>query len=184
MHRTIILFVMILFLTSPAGAAEKNSESETQNVRVVNFPATQKVYGEVAIRGPLRQSLFDRREQIIIPPVDRYDTNNLIQVDPIQTDGFNTVVLSLQGEVKSEQFAPGTVGAILVPDEKPILHTFNEDRTILFPLEVQTEIEPGDNRYFTSKSASQVVGFPRYRVYLYNSSDKSVEINLYVYLTN
>ncbi len=180
----LILLLFVIIIASPANAEQEDAKGKTQNVKVVNLPKTQNVDGAVAIKGLIRHSFLDRREQVLIPPVQRDDTNNLIEVGSIQADGFTSVILSLQGEVKSTTFTPGTVGAILVPDEKPIIYAFTQDRTILFPLEVKTEVKPGKYRYFTSETTSQVVGFPKYRVFLYNSTDKSVEVNLYVYLTN
>ena len=38
--------------------------------------------------------------------------------------------------------------------------------------------------YFASNQNRAPVAFPRYRAYFYNSSDKTVTVNLYAYLTN
>ncbi len=181
--KTLIQALVIVLLASPLLAYQGDSEGKIQGVQVVNFPKIQKVEGAVAIKGRIKHSELERREKIVVPPVRRKDTSNLIEVDPIHAEGFTSAVLSLQGELKSTNFTPGTVGAIFVPDEKPVIHALIEDRAILFPLEVKTWVDPGPYRYFTSESTSVTVGFPRYRVFLYNSTNKSVEINLYMYLT-
>ena len=38
--------------------------------------------------------------------------------------------------------------------------------------------------YFASTANRVLIGFPRYRTYFYNTSDKTVTVNLYAYLTN
>lgn len=181
MQRVIIL--LVIFVAVPAIAIQDDSRVKIQNVRVINLPKTQKIDGTIEIKG-FKHSFLDRREKIIIPPVQRSNTNNLTDVGVVQADGFTSVILSLQGEVQSKSFTPGTVGAILIPNEKPIISAFTQDQAILFPLEVKTDVVPGLFRYFSSKPTKQMVGFPQYRIFLYNSTDKSVEVNLYIYLIN
>ncbi len=183
MHK-IILALFAILIAIPVSAIEGDSQETTQNVRVVNLPETQNIDGSVEVNGLIKHSFLDRREKIIIPPAQRSDTNNLTEAGVVEADGFTSVVLSILGEVKSTTFSPGTIGAILVPDEKPIIHAFTQDQSILFPLEVKTDIAPETFRYFSSEPTKQMVGFPRYKIYFYNSTNKSVEVNLYMYLIN
>jgi len=182
--RRLILVALLISIAVAGFAFQEDSKEKTQNVRVVNLPKTQNIDGSVEIKGLIRHSFLDRHERIIIPPVQRNETNSLTEVGVVRTDGFTSAVLSLQGEVKSSSFTPGTVGAILIPDEKPIIQAFTQDQAILFPLEVKTAIKPEDQLYFSSEPTKQMVGFPRYRIFLYNSTNKSVETNLYIYLIN
>ena len=182
--RKIILSVLLILIAFPAIGTAETSQETIQNVRVLNLPETQNVDGSVEIKGLIKHSLLARREKIIIPPSQRSDTNNLTEAGELETDGFTSIILSILGEAKSESFTPGAIGAILVPDEKPIIRAFLQDQAILFPLEVKTEIIPETLRFFSSESEKQTIGFPRYKVYLYNSTNKSVEASLYMYLTN
>lgn len=176
-----ILAILVWF---PSFARAEATNKGVQDVRVVNLPETQKVDGAVAIKGMIRHSATDRKEHIIVPTSQRDNIDSLTYAGRIRADGFTSIVLSLQGQVQSDTFTAGKVGALLIPDEKPILRALTNDKTILFPLEVNTDVAPGASPYFTSKSTKQVVGFPEYLVYLYNSTSKNVELNLYMYLTN
>jgi hypothetical protein len=182
--KNIILTLITILIVVPTAAIGDVSKETTQNVRVVNLPKTQNIDGSVEVKGLISHSFLDRRERIIIPPAQRSETNNLTEAGVVEADGFTYVVLSILGEAKSTVFTPGTIGAILVPDEKPIIDAFTQDQSILFPLEVKTDIDSETFRYFSSEPTKQLIGFPRYRIFLYNSTNKSVEVNLYMYMTN
>ena len=64
------------------------------------------------------------------------------------------------------------------------IRALRQDSVVLFPLEVTVEIPLGSPGWINAESRSFQVAFPRYRVYLYNTSDKSVATTVYVYLTN
>lgn len=164
--------------------AATSAERGVQQVEVINFPEVQHFEGDLQVKGPIAHSQLLRRTQIIVPPVPRDDTTNLIQVEPVETAGFTNAVLNLQGEIKSGNFSPGEVGVVLIPEEEAVLRAFREDGSILFPLEISTRPSPGGPRYFTAKTVRSEVGFPRYRIYLYNGTDKSAELNVYLYLTH
>jgi hypothetical protein len=74
------------------------------------------------------------------------------------------------------------VGAILVPEEEPIQKVLEERGQVQFPLEVKAT-PPLRALYFTSTPTRATVAFPRYRVLLYNATDKTVKVNLFAYLT-
>ncbi len=54
---------------------------------------------------------------------------------------------------------------------------------ILFPLEVTAPGVSIDTPYFASSQPRYTVGFQAYRVLLYNTTDKTVTVNLFAYLT-
>lgn len=118
----------------------------------------------------------------MVQPVSRSNTTNLVQGEPVATDGFTVAILNLQGEVKGTGFTPGQVGAVLIPDERPVISAFNEDGQYIFPLEISARAAPGGPRRFAAETERTLVGFPRYRLFLYNETDRSVEVNLYIYL--
>lgn len=157
---------------------------QVQEVFVTNFPAVQEVQGKVGIEGTMSHGEFQRREGIVVPPAGRTETTNLVLAGTLEAQGFTAVVLSLQGEVKDTVFNPGKVGALLIPDEEPIVRALREDERLQFPLEVTAQVAPTESTFFASDPAPRRIAFPRYRIYLYNSSNKSVEANLYLYLTN
>jgi hypothetical protein len=157
---------------------------EIQQVLVHNFPEVQEVKGTVRVDGPIVHSGFLRREAVIVSPARRGDVTNLTPAGVIETAGFTGAVLSIEGEVRDSHFDPGTVGAVLVPDEGPVLDALRVDGRIEFPLEVVAGVEPQKGSRFSSEPTVRPIAFPRYRVFLYNGSNKSVEANLYVYLTN
>jgi len=155
-----------------------------QQVFVTNFPDLQRIEGEVSVRGPIRQAAQVAIKDIVVPPVGPKDTQRLIQAGTLATDGFSQIVLSLSGQIKGEVVRPGSVGAILVPEEDLIQRAFDEKGEMQFPLEVVASSVSGASPYFASNQPRFQIGFPRYRVLLYNTSAKAVSVNLYAYLTN
>jgi hypothetical protein len=180
----LILVVVGILVFVPGPKAEYGSSDSASDVTVTNFPDVQKVEGDVTVKGPLSHARLVRKESIIVPPSRRGDPTQMVQAGEVTTDGFSHVVLSLQGEVADAGYRGGTVGAVLVPDEEPVIRALNQAGRIEFPAEVVAQLVPGTGGYFGSKPTDNVVGFPRYRVYLYNSSGHGVQANLYVYMTN
>ena len=108
----------------------------------------------------------------------------MVYAGSIETEGFTSVLISLQGEIRSDVFSAGTIGVILIPDEKAILRTLREAKRIQFPIECKVHTKSGDPIYFESEQVQQRVAFSRYKMYLYNTSNKSVEANVFLYLSN
>jgi hypothetical protein len=102
----------------------------------------------------------------------------------VESDGFTAMVLSLQGQIKGEVFRAGTVGVYLLPDDDPIVRAFEEKGVMQFATEVNAAGVSGASPFFASNSSRAQIAFPRYRTYFYNTSDKTVTVNLYAYLTN
>jgi hypothetical protein len=53
-----------------------------------------------------------------------------------------------------------------------------------FSTEINAPGVSGAAPYFASNNSRAPIAFPRYRTYFYNTSDKTVTVNLYAYLTN
>src|SRR5574341_1455056 len=51
-----------------------------------------------------------------------------------------------------------------------------------FPIECKVHTKSRDPIYFESEQVQQLVAFPRYKMYLYNTVNTSVEANVYLYL--
>ena len=178
---TLFLLSLVAVLT-PSGRA---ATQEIQRVFVTNFPETQKVRGTVGVEGTVRHGALVSVKEIQVPPVDPKETGRLIDGGIVQTDGFTSVVLSLTGQTQGKVVrSGGAIGAILTPEEESIVAAFEEDGQVQFPLEVAATLTSLPLRSFASNQARFTIGFPRYRVRLYNTTEKTATINLFAYLTN
>jgi len=172
-----------VLLLSQAPAPSSSAEDLDQVV-VTNFPKVQQVAGSVRVAAPVPQSELVRRLDVIVPPVDRAATTQLVDAGIVEAAGFTHAVLSLRGEVQGNLTQPGTAGALLVPQEDPVIRALQEEGHFEFALEVQAAVTRDHRGTFASDQPRFALGFPRYRLLLYNTSDRSVEADVYVYLTN
>lgn len=155
---------------------------QVRQVLIANFPDSQEIHGTVAVNKPIPAAVAFRREEVVVPPIDRLETGALIDGGVLETAGFTTVDLSLQGEVRGTQPRDGEVGAILLPDEPAVLRAFLEGPEIQFSLEVDAPINAQTVPFVDSEQIVRSIGFPRYRIFFYNTSNRTVEVNLYGYL--
>jgi len=171
----------VLFVLSPAGIA---LSQEVQSVMVTNFPKVFHVDGSVGIDGPVCHSKFVALREVVVPPVSPKDSIRMVQGGVVSSDGFTAMVLGLQGQIKGDVYRPGTVGVFLLPDEEAIVHAFEEKGVMPFATELNATGVSAASPYFSSSTNRAQIAFPRYRTYFYNTSDKTVTVNLYAYLTN
>ena len=155
-----------------------------QSVLITNWPKYWDVKGAVSIDGPVKLAKGLAVRDVVVPPVNPKETVRLIQGPTLETDGFTNMVLSLQGQIKGEVYRQGTVGVFLLPDEEPIVRVFDEKGVMQFAAEVNAAGVSSASPYFASNQPKVPVAFSRYRTYFYNSSDKTVTVNLFAYLTN
>ncbi len=181
MHRKPLAAIFAILALIPAGEAIAQS---TQRVHVVNFPDIQEIRGEVNVKGALRLSDMSSFTGIMVPPVAPTETTRLVSAGILMADGFSNVVLSLYGQVKGSVTREGSVGALLIPKEQRIEEAFNELGQIHFSLEVSAPGIGAETAYFASGQPRYVIGFQSYNVLLYNTTDKTVTVDLYAYLTN
>ena len=186
MKKPVVLSLLLVaaagvFVLTPLGTA---LAQEVQSVVVTNFPRVFAVSGSVSIEGPVKQAKFTAVREVVVPPVNPKDTVRLIQGGIVETDGFSSMVLGLQGQIKGEIFRPGTVGVYLLPDEDAVVKVFEEKGQMPFASELAVGGVSAASPYFASSANRVEIGFPRYRTYFYNTSDKTVTVNLYAYLTN
>lgn len=174
------LAAVLLLVQAPS----PGSADAPERVLVTNFPEVQRVDGSVSVPEPVPQSALFRRRDVVVPPIDRSTTTQLVEAGTLEAAGFTHAVLSVRGEVQGNLVQEGVVGLVLVPDEEPIVRALLEEGRFEFALEVQTGLRRADRGHFASDQPRLALGFPRYRMYLYNSSDRSVEADLYVYLTS
>ncbi len=175
------LAALALFLFSPW--LDAHSRQPSRIVEVSNLPEVVQIEGKVSVVGTIDHGDFSRRLSLIVPPVGRHEVNDLVVAEALETEGFSHVGLSLQGEVRGTVLRAGAVGAVLVPDEEPVLKAMREYGALQFPLEVTTTLAQGHDAVFSAQQ-HLALGFPRYRIYLYNSTDRTLDVNLYLYLTH
>jgi hypothetical protein len=177
----ILCTLLLLALLLPPGRA---LSQEIQAVLVTNFPELQKVEGTVQVEGIVRHGTAKRFREIAVSPAKPTDTRRLTPGGILETDGYTSMILGLAGEFQTMVPRPGTVGAILLPDEEPIVRVFQEEGQMEFPQEIQASAASAKSGYFSSEPGKFTIGFPRYRIFFYNTTDRPVEVKLYVYLTN
>jgi hypothetical protein len=178
----VVLGAALLLFFTPTG--EVASQSQVRQVFVTNFPHPTHVEGEVTIKDPVQLAELVTFEDIIVPPVKPTDTTRLVEAGTLVTDGFPNVVLSLHGQVKGDVFTVGEVGAMLIPDQETIQEAFNEQELVHFAMRTFASGVSTKTPYFASDQPRFIVGFQAYKVFLYNTTDKTVTVNLFAYLTN
>jgi hypothetical protein len=176
----VVTAAALLVVVLPGSAVAQ----EARRVLVTNFPDVFSVTGKVTIEGPVKLAKMESLHDVVVPPVNPKDTIRLVQGGSVDSNGFTSMVLSLQGQIKGDVFRAGTVGVFLLPDEEAIVHAFEEKGIMQFATEINASGVSGATPYFASNSTRSPVAFPRYRTYFYNTSDKTVTVNLYAYLTN
>ena len=176
---SLCLGALLLFFLLGADAAD-----EIQRVFVTNFPKVQQVSGTVSVDGTIRHAIPRYFKEIVVPPVNPSEVSRLIGGGTLEADGFTSVVLALNGQSQGKVLKSGVVGVILVPDEESVMRVFEEEAKAQFPIEIKTAALTGSSPYTASESQHFLVGFPRYRIWLYNTSDRTVSANLFAYLTN
>ena len=170
----------LVLLLLPVGQA---ISEDVLQVVITNWPTTQTVEGEMVVTAPVPLAAQVSFLEIIVPPVPRKETTRLIDAGTLVTSGFPSIVLSLHGEVRGRAQKPGVVGVILLPDEESIQDAFDDQGAIHFGLETQATGINARTPYFASDQPRYSLAFSRYRILLYNTTDKTVSANLYAYLT-
>jgi len=177
----ILCALLILNFLLPSGRV---LSQEIQRVLVTNFPDLQKVEGRVTVEGIVRHGTPRRFTEVTVSPAKPSETRRLTPGGTLDTEGYTSMVLGLSGQFKTSLPHAGDVGAILLPDEEAVLRAFNDDGRFQFTQEIKALAVAGFSPYFASKPESFTIGFPRYRIFFYNTTDRTVGVNLYVYLTN
>ena len=177
----VIVVLGSFLVVLPVGSA---SSDEIQDVAVVNFPDLQQVAGTVSVAGPVRHAVLQSLKGILVSPVGPEETTRLMDGGVLETDGFISVVLSLNGRPKGKIVSSGRIGAILIPEQESIARVFEEEGKAQFALEISAALSPEEAGSFASSPKRSTVAFPRYRVWLYNTGERAVTVNLFAYLTN
>lgn len=149
---------------------------------VVNLKDPHPVEGRVTIPVPVPHGSVQSLLDVVVAPAPRSETSLWTEAGMLETDGFTSIVLSFHGQFRGNPAAPGTIGMVLVPEEENLLRAFAEGEVHL-ALETLAEGVPDGRLYFSGTEAGLAIAFPRYRVFLYNTTDRSAAVNLFAYLT-
>lgn len=180
---TVVVALVVLLALATAGWLFAQGPQRIARVFVTNLASPQPVQGEVGIQGTIRHARLVSLDEAVVSPAQRYETTQLTDAGVLKTDGFTRVVLSIQGQIKGRPARDGEIGAVLIPEEEPILRAFVEDGQIQLPLEVAAGVVANQESYFSASRAELPIAFPSYRLLLYNSTDKTASVNVFAYLT-
>ncbi|MDY7094941.1 MAG: hypothetical protein SX243_18360 [Acidobacteriota bacterium] len=180
---TVILVLTVLLSLATAGWLFAQGPQRIARVFVTNLASPQPVQGEVEVQGTIRHARLVSLDEAVVSPAQRFETTQLTDAGVLKTDGYTHLVLSVQGQIKGRPARDGEIGAILIPEEEPILRAFVEEGQIQLPLEVAAGIAANQEAYFSASQADLPIAFPSYRLLLYNSTDKTASVNVFAYLT-
>ena len=120
---------------------------------------------------------------LMIPPIERSETTNLIDAGVIETDGYSHMTLNLAAELKGHAGKKGVIGVILIPDAAPFGHVYRTLGLIPASVEYVVGASPDGGSYVMAEQRTFDVGFPRYRALLYNSTGTSATVAFFAYRT-
>jgi hypothetical protein len=176
---------VVLSIAALAGLAFAGSVGYQELSRsfVVNLKDPHPIEGTVSVGAPIphssTQSLFD----VVVAPAARDEPTLWTEAGTLETEGFTSVVLSFHGQFRGNPSGTGAIGLVLVPEEENVLRAFGEGEVHL-ALDAVAEPVPDGRQYFSGSRAGLAIAFPRYRVFLYNTTDRSAAMNIFAYLTH
>jgi len=150
-------------------------------VAVTNFPEVQQVSGRVVVSEPIPQTRFETKKALVAPS-ELSDTNHLTDAGTIDTAGFTHVTLSLSASLQGSA-QTGMVGVVLLPDVPEVATALRSYGALQFGLRAEAQLRSSQASLFSSESSTFRLGFPRYRVLLYNSTQRTADATLFVYLS-
>lgn len=126
-------------------------------------------------------ALIEKRG-IVVNPVDRSQIQSLVDAGTIETEGYSDIVLNMAGMPSAANRKAGVVGAILIPDIPPFDEAFHKWGILPAVIELTADVRAGETS-FIAKQKRFDVGFPRYRILFYNTTDSNMTVAVFVYRT-
>ena len=120
---------------------------------------------------------------LMIPPIERSETTNLIDAGVVETDGYTHMTLNLAAELKGPAAKKGVIGVILIPDVEPFGRAYRTLGLIPASVDFVVGAGPGGGSYAMAEQKTVEIGFPRYRALLYNSTGSSATVAFFAYRT-
>lgn len=127
-------------------------------------------------------SLVGIRE-VAVPMCRRTDVRSLLDAGVFSAEGFTSLVMNLAGQLRGADLAGGDVGAMLIPDVSPFDRAYANMGLLPASLEISTKVSTRTSPYFMATQQRADVGFPRYRVLLFNETNSPVSVSFFVYRT-
>jgi hypothetical protein len=121
---------------------------------------------------------------ISVSTCHRTDVRSLVDAGTFDADGYCGLVLNLAGQMKGADDAGGDVGAILIPDVAPFDQAHANMGLLPASIEISVHVSSRSSPYFMAKQQRADVGFPRYRVLLYNETNSPLGVSFFVYRTH
>ena len=183
--RRFLLLTSALALTAIAIAISQNEAlaDGLNRVFVTNLPDTQQIRGAVTVPRPIPHTAFSIHRAQASPGAEA-NPNSYTDGGIIETAGFTSASLALSGYVEGQLTASGSIGLLLVPEIPEILESLQSYGIPQFAIRVDALVQPSESGIFHSEQIHSRLGFPKYRVFFYNTTPRSSRINLYVYLSN
>jgi hypothetical protein len=119
-------------------------------------------------------------DNVSVSGAERNEISKLTDAGVIATEGAGAIVVTVVGQLRGGAEKEGAVGVLLVPEVAPIDQAFRTRRALIAASEASAHVSKGDSSYFVSKPQRFDVGFPRYRILLYNSTGAFVTASVYV----
>ena len=167
-----------------AAAVLAGPPSESANrVHVANFPETQRVEGTVTVEGHLDAARLVKFEKVILPPAPPDNPARMVDLGLLDAAGFRSVMLSLAGSFPGSE-VQGKVGVLLVPEAEFFQEALIERGHAFLALRAEATLDPTLAPDFVAGSTGYPLAFARYRIFLYNTSLKTLEANVYLNLTD
>ncbi len=120
---------------------------------------------------------------LTVPPIERSETTNLIDAGTIDTDGYSYMTLNLVAELKGSASKSGVLGVLLLPDVEPFGRAWRVLGLVPASVDFTVPATPASGSYVMAEQRTLEVGFPRYRVLLYNTTGTSATAAFFVYRT-
>jgi hypothetical protein len=179
--RHLKLVPVICVILAVVGAPRPTLAQSAEPVIVTNFPGVQQISGRVVVTEPIPQTRFETLKALASPAA-LSETNQWTEAGTIDAKGFTHVTLSLAGNLQGSPQG-GAIGVALVPDVPELLNALRTHGIAQSVLRVEAEVGAPQGGFFSSASTPLRIGFPRYRVFLYNSTSKTAEAVVYAYLS-
>ena len=173
----ITAYAIALVVSAPSLGAAETADS----VRVTNFPEVQQISGRVVVTDPIPATRF-LTLKALVSPAALTDVNQLTDAGTLDTAGFTHVTVSLAGSLQGSGQL-GSVGVVLVPEVPEVLTALRNQGMLQFALRTEAAVVPSQGGLYSSEPIAHRVGFPRYRVLLYNTTPKAAETVVYAYLS-
>ncbi len=164
-----------------ASAATLGIQELTQTV-VVNLKDPHPIEGSVVVAGPIPHSEMASWLDAIVAPASREETGLWTELGVVETSGFTSLLLSVHGQLRGSTNGGGSVALVLVPNQENILRALAEGEVHL-ELEGGADPVPMEALYFSGASERLTIGFPSYRAFLYNTTERSASVDAFVYLS-